>query len=199
MTARPRAPILVLASASPRRLELLRQIGLEPDVVDPAGADETASHHESPRELALRLARGKARLVAARHAGAVVLGADTGVACGRRVLPKARDGADARRCLERLSGRRHTVYGGVCVIDAEGREHGRLVTTRVSFKPLDAREIESYLASGEWEGKAGGYAIQGRAGALVRSINGSYSNVVGLPLCETAGLLAAAGVRPGAP
>ncbi len=194
MTAAPR---FVLASMSRRRLELLRRIGLEPDIVESADSDEVALPRELPRDLAARLACAKARVVAARHAGAIVLGADTVVACGRRALPKANDPDAARRCLERLSGRRHVVYSGVCVVDAEGRDHRRLVRTVVRFKRLDRSEIEAYVASGEWRGKAGGYAIQGRAGALVRSINGSYSGVVGLPLCETAALLAGLGVRPG--
>ncbi|MFQ5959230.1 MAG: Maf family protein [Alphaproteobacteria bacterium] len=194
MTAGPRAPRFVLASASPRRLDLLRQAGLAPDVVDPAEPDETPLPRETPRALAARLARDKAHAVARRHAGAVILGADTVVACGRRVLPKAADADAARRCLERLSGRRHTVYGGVCVVDTQGREHRRLVATRVRFKRLGRRDIDGYIASGEWQDKAGGYAIQGRAAALVRWINGSYSNVVGLPLCETAALLAGLGV-----
>ncbi len=194
MTAAPR---FVLASMSRRRLELLRRIGLEPDIVESADSDEVALPRELPRDLAARLARAKARVVAARHAGAVVLGADTVVACGRRALPKANDPDTARRCLERLSGRRHVVYSGVCAVDTEGRDHRRLVRTVVRFKRLDRSEIEAYVASGEWRGKAGGYAIQGRAGALVRSINGSYSGVVGLPLCETAALLAGLGVRPG--
>ena len=197
MTAGPGAPLFVLASASPRRLELLRQVGLDPDVVDPAECDEAPLPGETPRRLVRRLACAKARVVAARHAGAVVLGADTVVACGRRALPKANDADAARRCLERLSGRRHVVYSGVCAVDAEGRDHRRLVRTVVRFKRLERSEIEAYVASGEWRGKAGGYAIQGRAGALVRSINGSYSGVVGLPLCETAALLAGLGVRPG--
>lgn len=196
MTEGLSAPRLVLASASPRRLELLRQIGLDPDIVDPAEPDETHLPDELPRRLAMRLAGEKARLVAARHPGTVVLGADTVVACGRRVLPKAPDRAAARRSLERLSGRRHAVHSAVYVIAADGDERGRLVTTQVKFKRLDRRDIETYIASGEWEGKAGGYAIQGRAAALVRWISGSYSGVVGLPLCETAALLAGAGVRP---
>ncbi len=189
-------PRFILASASPRRLAILGQIGLEPDLVDPAGPDETPRPQEMPRRLAARLACEKARAVAARHAGSVVLGADTVVACGRRILPKAEDDETARRCLDMLSGRRHTVYSGVCVIDADGGEHSRLVATRVMFKRLDRREIDDYLASGEWRGKAGGYAIQGRAAALVRWINGSYTGVVGLPAAEAAALLGAAGVRP---
>ncbi len=189
-------PRFILASASPRRLAILRQIGLDPDLVDPVDSDETPRPRETPRQLAARLACEKARAVVARHAGSVVLGADTVVACGRRILSKAEDAEAARRCLEMLSGRRHTVYSGICVIGTGGTEHSRLVATRVMFKRLDRREIDDYLASGEWRGKAGGYAIQGRAAALVRWINGSYTGVVGLPATETATLLAAAGVRP---
>ena len=196
MTEGEGAPRFVLASASPRRLDLLRQIGLEPDLVDPADPNETPRAAELPRQLAARLARDKAEAVAARHAGAVVLGADTVVACGRRVLPKAADEAAARRCLTLLSGRRHTVFGGVCVIDGSGRARERLVSTAVRFKRLDARDIDAYLAGGEWRDKAGAYAIQGRAAAFVPWLNGSYSNVVGLPLHEAAALLAAAGVTP---
>ncbi len=194
-----RKPGLVLASASPRRLELLRGIGIEPDRVEPAAFDETARPGELPRALAARLAEAKARAVAGGCPGAVVLGADTVVACGRRVLPKPDDEAAARRCLALLSGRRHRVFGGICVIDADGRAHRRLVVTRVRFKRLAPDEIDAYLASGEWRGKAGGYAIQGRAAALIPWIEGSYSNVVGLALYETAALLAACGIRPRAP
>lgn len=196
MTGDEGAPRFVLASASPRRFDLLRQIGYEPDLVEPADPDETPRASETPRQLAARLARAKAGAVAARHAGAVVLGADTVVACGRRVLPKAADEAAARRCLELLSGRRHTVFGGLCVIDRAGRAHERLVSTAVRFKRLEARDIDAYLAGGEWRDKAGAYAIQGRAAAFVPWINGSYSNVVGLALHEAAALLAAAGVKP---
>ncbi len=192
-------PRLVLASASPRRLELLRQIGIAPDLAEPAACDESARPGELPRAHAARLAEAKAKIVAARHPGAVVLGADTVVACGRRMLPKPADEAAARRCLEMLSGRRHQVLGGVCVIDAEGRARRRLVVTRVRFKRLSRAEIDAYIASGEWRGKAGGYAIQGRAAAFVPWIGGSYSNVVGLPLYETAMLLAACGVEARAP
>ena len=199
MTAGPRVPRFVLASASPRRLALLRQIGIAPDLVDPAEPDETPISGETPRMLAARLAAEKARIVAARHPGAVVLGADTVVACGRQVLPKAADAAAARRCLVLLSGRRHTVLTGVCAMAPDGRAHRRLVATAVRFKRLDSRDIDDYLASGEWRGKAGAYAIQGRAAAFARTINGSYSNVVGLPLCETAALLAALGVRARTP
>lgn len=197
MGDRPKVQRLVLASASPRRRELLRQIGLEPDTIDPAHVDETPLLRESPAAYALRLASLKAQEVAPRHGDALVLGADTVVACGRRILFKAEDADAARECLEMLSGRRHRVHGGVCVVDAQGRSHTRLVTTVVAFKRLDVREIENYLATGEWQGKAGGYAAQGRAAVFVRAINGSYSNVVGLPLFETHALLQGLGFAPG--
>jgi len=187
-------PRLVLASASPRRLELLAQIGIVPDEIDPAALDETPAKGELPAEHAARLADGKAAAVRARHPDAVILAADTVVALGRRILPKAEDAATARRCLEKLSGRRHRVIGGLTVVGPGDSSRRRLVTTAVKFKRLSAVEIESYIASGEWRGKAGGYAIQGRAAELIPWINGSYSNVVGLPLFETAQLLRAAGV-----
>jgi septum formation protein len=180
---------LILASDSPRRLELLRQIGVVPDAVVGAGVDETPLKGERPRQLAIRLAEAKAKSVGARYPDAFVLAADTVVAAGLRVLPKARDEATARRCLGLLSGRRHRVYGAVSLIGPDGRSAGRLVVTRVRFKRLGEREIERYLALGEWRDKAGGYAIQGAAAAFVAGVNGSYSNVVGLPLFETAALL----------
>lgn len=182
-------PRLVLASASPRRLALLRQIGIEPDDIVPADVDEEPLRGEIPRALAGRLARAKASVVAGAADNAFVIGADTVVACGRRVLPKAGDAESARRCLQQLSGRRHRVYGGVCVIGAGGRAVCRVVTTIVSFKRLERQEVEAYLAEGEWRGKAGGYAIQGCAAMFVRGLSGSHSNVVGLPLFETAALL----------
>lgn len=187
---------LVLASASPRRLALLRQVGLVPDAVDPADVDETPRDRERPERLAERLAGEKASAVAARHPGAWILAADTVVACGHRILPKPDEPAEARRCLALLSGRRHRVHGGLCVVDPSGAAHVRRVTTVVTFKRLDAREIDAYLAGGEWEGKAGGYAIQGCAARFVRAVNGSYSNVVGLPLFETCNLLDGLGFRP---
>lgn len=190
------APALVLASASPRRLELLKQIGLAPARVDPAELDETPLSHELPAAHALRLARAKAVAVAARQPGAVVLAADTVVACGRRILPKGTDEATARRCLMLLSGRRHRVLGGVAVAAPGGEVRTRLVTTIVAFKRLTEAEIDAYLASGEWRDKAGAYAIQGRAARFVRFLSGSYSNVVGLPLYETAAMLDAAGYAP---
>jgi len=195
-----RAPVttdkLVLASASPRRHDLLRQIGIEPAAIDPAEIDETPLKGELPRDHAERLAQAKAEAVAVRHAGAFVLAADTVVALGRRILPKADDETTARRCLELLSGRRHRVMGGVAVCAPDGRVARRLVTTVVKVKRLTEPEIEAYLASGEWHGKAGGYAIQGRAAGFIPAINGSYSNVVGLPLAETAALLSGLGYRP---
>ncbi len=193
--ARAKAAPLVLASASPRRLDLLRQIGIEPSVVDPAEIDETPLRRELPRNYARRLAEAKAEAVAGRHPGAFVLAADTVVALGRRILPKAEDEAAARRCLELLSGRRHRVLGAVVVVAPEGRRAQRLVTTTVKVKRLTPREIAGYLECGEWRGKAGGYAIQGRAAAFIPAINGSYANVVGLPLAEIAALLAGLGFQ----
>jgi septum formation protein len=185
----------VLASASPRRLELLRQIGVVPTLVEPAALDETQQRSELPPALALRLAVAKATAVAARHPGAIVLGADTVVACGRRVLPKAEHEGEARACLGLLSGRRHRVHGGIAVIAADGQLRARCVTTMVRFKRLTPGEIDAYVADGEWRGKAGGYAIQGRGAAFIRDISGSYGNVVGLDLFSAAALLRSAGLR----
>jgi len=184
---------LVLASASPRRLDLLVRVGVVPDAIDPADMDETPRKAELPAPYATRMAAEKAGLVAARHAGALVLAADTVVAAGRRILPKAETEAEARVCLTLLSGRRHRVLTAVTLIDAAGRARHRLSTSIVAFRQLPAAEIENYLASGEWQGKAGGYAIQGRAEAFVRFLGGSHSVVVGLPLLETRALLLAAG------
>ena len=180
---------LILASASPRRLDLLRQIGIEPDAVAPAEVDEAPRPRELPVQHARRLAAAKADAVAPGHPGAFVLAADTVVAVGRRILPKPADEAEARRCLSLLSGRRHRVLGAVLLVAPDGRRARRMVTTAVRFKRLEPRELEAYIASGEWRGKAGGYAIQGRAAAFAPAVNGSYSNVVGLPLAETAALL----------
>lgn len=182
-------PPLVLASASPRRLDLLRQVGLEPAEIDPADIDETPAAHELPRAYALRMATSKLAAVAPRHPAAVVLAADSVVVCSRRILPKAETEAEARACLGRLSGRRHRVLGAVAVGFPDGTVRTRLVETVVRFKRLEAAEIDDYLQSGEWRGKAGGYAIQGRAARFVDFISGSYSNVVGLPLFETVKLL----------
>ena len=187
---------LVLASASPRRLELLRQIGIVPDQVDPADIDETPARGELPAAHVVRLAEAKARAVAPRHPGAFVLAADTIVACGRRILPKAEDEATARAYLTLLSGRRHRVYGGVALMTPSGEIAIRRVISQVGMKRLSEAELEAYLTSGEWRGKAGGYAIQGCAAAFIPWLAGSYSNVVGLPLFETAQLLAGRGYRP---
>jgi nucleoside triphosphate pyrophosphatase len=180
---------LILASASPRRLDLLRQAGIEPDLVVPADIDETPLKAETPDKHALRLAIGKAQAVAPQHPGAFILAADTVVGCGRRILPKAEDEVTAARCLELISGRRHRVLGGIALIAPDGRIGTRLVESAVIFKRLSKAETASYLASGEWHGKAGGYAIQGRAAAYIRFMSGSYSNVVGLSLYDVHQLL----------
>ncbi len=185
-------PPLVLASASPRRLDLLRQVGREPAEIDPADIDESPLARELPRAYALRMATAKLAAVVPRHRHAVVLAADSVVVCGRRILPKAETVEEARSCLDLLSGRRHRVLGGLAVASPDGRVRSRLVETVVRFKRLEAAEIGAYLESGEWQGKAGGYAIQGRAAAFVAFLSGSYSNVVGLPLFETEQLLKAA-------
>ena len=192
MTARPE---LVLASASPRRVELLALVGITPDRIEPADIDETPLKGETPPRLAARLAVSKAQAVAARAPDAVVLAADTVVAVGRRLLEKAADEAEAERFLRLLSGRNHRVLTGVAVA-AGGRVRHRVVDTRATFKVLSDAEIAAYVASGEWRGKAGGYGIQGRAGAFVTRIVGSYPAVMGLPLYETVNLLNGAGWRP---
>jgi septum formation protein len=180
---------LVLASESPRRVALLRQIGVEPHHVEPAALDESPHPRELPRALAVRLAAGKAEAVAKLHPGSFVLAADTVVGVGRRVLPKVETESEGRACLELLSGRAHRVMTAVCVLAPDGRRAARLAESRVHFKRLSSKEIAEYLASGEGLGKAGGYAIQGRAGAFVTTLQGSYSAVVGLPLYETMNLL----------
>ena len=187
--AEPERPRLVLASASPRRLDLLRQIGVEPDLVEPSDVDERPLKGELPVPHARRIALAKAEAARRRHPDAFVIAADTVVACGRRILPKTEDEATARACLDLLSGRRHRVLGGLVVAAPDGRIAQRLVTTMVAMQRLAPGQIDRYLASGEWRGKAGGYAIQWRAAAFVRAINGCYSNVVGLPLHETVQLL----------
>ncbi len=192
-------PRLVLASASPRRLELLQQIGVEPDALLPCDLDETPGRNELPRTLAVRLAHEKARaaqkIAASRPelADGYILGADTVVSVGRRILPKCEIVAEAAQCLRLLSGRAHRVYTSVCLITPKGRERHKLVETRLRFKRLSSPEIAAYLSSGEWRGKAGGYAIQGLAGAFALKLVGSYSAVVGLPLYETMSLLAGEG------
>lgn len=192
-------PDLILASASPRRLALLNQIGIEPEHLVPAHVDETPEKGELPRKLALRLSELKALTAQhkARVAGfgnnALVLGADTVVAVGRRILPKAETMEEATDCLRLLSGRAHRVYTGVTLLTPSGAKRQRVVETRLRFKRLSTREMEAYLASAEWRDKAGGYAIQGIAGSFVVKLSGSYSAVVGLPLNETTQLLAGEG------
>lgn len=182
---------LVLASASPRRIELLARIRVIPDVVLPADIDETPGRGERPRDYAIRIADEKAAAVAAP--GSLTLAADTVVAVGRRILPKAECDADARAALSLLSGRSHRVYSALTLIGSDGLAKRRLSMTRVTFKRIGEEELDAYIATGEWEGKAGGYAIQGAAEALIRQISGSHSGVVGLPLFETRALLKAAG------
>lgn len=194
------ASSLILASASPRRRDLLAQIGIVPLAVRPADIDETPLKGELPRPHAVRLARAKADACAAAGGQegddgdeAVILAADTVVAMGRRILPKATDAETARACLTRLSGRRHTVHGGIAMIAPDGRVTVRHVETSVALKRLHPDEIDRYIDSGEWEGKAGGYAIQGRAAAFVRRLGGSYSNVVGMDLFAVAQMLKSLG------
>ncbi|MEA3002888.1 MAG: nucleoside triphosphate pyrophosphatase [Sphingomonadales bacterium] len=186
---------LVLASASPRRLELLARLGVTPDAVLPAEIDETPRRGELPAAYACRMAAEKAAAI--RAPGSLVLAADTVVAAGRRILPKTEGEAEARAALSILSGRRHKVLSAVTLIDGEGRARHRLSTSIVAFKPLSEDELAAYLDAGEWRGKAGGYAIQGRAEALVRFLSGSHSGVMGLPLYETRALLRAAGYALG--
>ena len=181
------APTLVLASASPRRLALLAQIGIVPDRVIATDIDETPLRYELPRQCAQRLARTKA--AAMTEVGGLVLAADTVVAVGRRILPKTETDVEARRCLMLLSGRRHRVVTAVVARGPGGRSSERVVQSVVGFARLSERQVEAYLASEEWRGKAGGYAIQGSAATFIRFLSGSYSNVVGLPLFETAQLL----------
>jgi septum formation protein len=199
LTSPQSRPRLVLASASPRRLMLLKQIGVIPEAILPSEIDETPHRGEPPRALAQRLATEKAQasaaiaLKTADLAPCLTLAADTVVCVGRRILPKCEALGEAEACLDLLSGRGHRVYSGVTLIGASGAARRRLVETRLRFKRLSREELEAYLMSGEWRGKAGGYAIQGLAGAFVERLVGSYSNVVGLPLAETAALLAGEG------
>lgn len=186
-------PALILASASPRRKDLLAQLGIVPDKIEPADLDETPHKNELPRPYALRLAAEKAEAVRANHESGIILAADTVVACGRRILPKTEEETETRMCLELLSGRAHQVMTAIAVSVPDKPVMTRLVLTRVKLKRLNEAEIEGYIASGEWRGKAGGYGIQGRAGALVSGLSGSYTGVVGLPVFETRNLLEGAG------
>lgn len=182
---------LVLASSSPRRLELLAQINVIPAKIVPADIDETPAHGELPKSYAERMAFEKAAAIAPQFPKQLVLGADTVVACGKRILPKAECEASARQCLTLISGRRHRVISGISLVLPGGRQLVKSVSTAVAFKRLSASEIDHYIASGEWNGKAGGYGIQGLAAQYIRFISGSYSNVVGLPLFEVGGWLSA--------
>ncbi|MES2728574.1 MAG: Maf family nucleotide pyrophosphatase [Pseudomonadota bacterium] len=183
-------PAFILASASPRRLQLLAQIGIVPDQVLPVDIDETPHKNELPRALAQRLAVEKARAAQARlDAPAYVLAADTVVGIGRRILDKTIAASESEACLRLLSGRRHRVYGGIAVIAPDGTLRQRLVTTQLIMKRLSEQEISDYVASGEWQGVAGGYAFQGRAAAFIKTVSGSPSNVIGLSLYDTMGLL----------
>ncbi len=187
-------PKLILASASPRRQQLLARIGITADAIIPADIDESARKNELPRVYARRMAAEKAAAIAAQHPESAVLSGDTVVAAGRRILPKAESEADARMCLDLISGRRHLVLSAVTLMLPGGRALHRLSESIVTFKRLHADEIEAYIAGGEWQGKAGGYAIQGSAEALIRSISGSYSGIMGLPLYETRSMLLSAGL-----
>ena len=184
---------LILASQSPRRKQLLADAGVNIDLIAAADIDEAPDTDERPVPYALRMAQQKAAVIAAEHPGQFVLAADTVVACGRRILPKAETCEQAKACLDRLSGRSHRVYGGICLCLPDGEVRTRLSVSHVKFRLLDAADKRAYLASGEWQGKAGGYAIQGRAGLYIRQITGSYSNIVGLDMHKVAGLLLAAG------
>ena len=192
-------PKLVLASGSPRRLALLNQVGIEPDALRPTDIDETPKKGELPRACANRLARAKADAALEsirlddQLRGSFILAADTVVAVGRRILPKAELVDEASQCLRLLSGRNHRVYTGICVVTPKEGFRQRLVETRVRFKRLNEEDIQGYIGSGEWRGKAGGYGVQGIAGSFVVKIVGSYTNVVGLPLYETLALLSGEG------
>ncbi len=189
-------PPLILASASPRRRDLLAQIGVFPDAIDPADTDETPKREESSRDLAARLAMAKARRVAERHSGAYILAADTSVSIGRRLLGQPIDAAEARVMLDLISGRAHRVHTAVALIAPDGRNACRLAETRLVFKRLSGEERDALIASEEWRGVAGAYRIQGLAGAFVEKLSGSYSAVVGLPLRETVNLLVGLGRAP---
>ena len=180
---------LILASASPRRVELLKQIGVAPDSIAPANIDETPLPKEKPKDLALRLSAQKAEKIAQMHTDAYILAADTVVARGQTILDKANTPQQALEYLTQLSGRRHRVYGAITLITPQKRLISRISETIVQFRQLSPKEISHYIETGEWEGKAGGYGIQGLAGAYIKFISGSYSNVVGLSLCDTMNIL----------
>lgn len=183
----------ILASASPRRVELLAQIGIIPTEIVPADIDETALPSETPALYAERMAYEKAVKIAVNYSKTRILAADTVVAVGRRILPKAETEAEARACLKLLSGRQHRVFGGICLMDKDGRAYQRLSVSTVRFRRLAADELDAYIHFGDWQGKAGGYAIQGMAARYISTISGSYSNIVGLDLYQTSGMLRAVG------
>jgi septum formation protein len=186
---------LVLASASPRRLDLLAQIGVQPDLVFAADLDETPQKGELPAAYARRIAKAKAQAAGVGHDGLILAG-DTVVACGRRILPKAETADSASACLRMLSGRQHRVYGGIALITADQKLLMRVVCSKVRFRRLNAADIDACIAAGDWQGKAGGYAIQGFAARYIRYIDGSYSNIVGFSLYDVAALLDTAGYQP---
>lgn len=181
--------LLILASASPRRKELLAQLDIIPDQIIPADIDETPQKGEKPKELAKRLATQKAEKIAKQHKGAFILAADTVVSCGTKMLEKAADENEAKKFLNILSGRRHKIFSGIALINPEGKITSRVVETTVQFKKLTQKEIDTYVSRGEWKGKAGGYAIQGHASAFIKFIQGSYSNVIGISLYDTMQML----------
>jgi septum formation protein len=187
------SPALLLASSSPRRRDLLLQLGITPDKIHAPDIDETPGRAEHSRAYTVRMAREKAEAARDVFPGAIILAADTSVVCGRMILPKAEDEATARWCLRRLSGRRHIVCSAIAVIDAAGVLREKMSQSKVAFKRLDDTEIEAYMAGGEWQGKAGGYAIQGQAAGMIRWTQGSFTGIVGLPLFETRALLRTAG------
>lgn len=189
------SPDFILASSSPQRASLLRQIGIFPDRIIHTEIDESPLESENPSKLAERLSVAKAAAVADENKGSFILAADTVVACGRRILAKPQSIEQAHSFLQILSGRRHKVYGGVTIICPYSKIHTRVVVTQVNFKRLSRQEVENYLSTSEWKDKSGAYAIQGFAAKFVRSINGSYSNVVGLPLFETSQILSGAGFK----
>lgn len=192
-TSPKNTPHFILASASPRRVQLLAQIGITPDAIIPADSDETPLKNELVTDYVTRIAAQKARAIAEKYPNSCILAADTAVSCGRRILPKAEDARTARQCLELLNGRRHRVYTAIC-IKHNGKTYQKRVCTTVMMQRLNAAEIERYVASNEWHGKAGGYGIQGLAEAFIPWMNGSYSNVVGLPLAQTSMLLQQCGI-----
>lgn len=180
---------LILASASPRRVDLLAAQGIVPDAVIPADIDETPLKREPPKAMVLRLAKAKAEAIAKNHPDTFILAADTTVAVGRRILGKPENEAEAHAFLNLMSGRNHRVIGGIALITPQGKTITRAVETTVKFKHLSKTETDAYIASGEWQGKAGGYGIQGKAAAFVASINGSYTNIVGLSIYDTMNML----------